>query len=144
MPEDAGRRGPQTAWAGDPSRRHPHQRQQPSQVERGTRKDQQPVHVFQPTQFHVAEPSDRFQPGKGPFNARSTGLALRIAFVPGGASVEGTAAGPLQILTDMRRHLDIVEIRFTADKTFVPALEASIKGSVTRELGVRFFHVLIQ
>jgi len=39
---------------------------------------------------------------------------------------------------------DMVEIRFTADKTFVPAMEASIKGGDPRELGVRFFHIGIQ
>ena len=39
---------------------------------------------------------------------------------------------------------DMVEIRFTADKTFVPALESSMKSGDPRELGVRFFHVFIQ
>lgn len=39
---------------------------------------------------------------------------------------------------------DMVEIRFTADKTFVPALEASMKSSDPRELGARFFHVFVQ
>ncbi len=39
---------------------------------------------------------------------------------------------------------DMVEIRFTADKTFVPALEASMKSGDPRELGVRFFHVFVQ
>ena len=39
---------------------------------------------------------------------------------------------------------DMVEIKFTADKTFVPALEASMKSTDPRELGARFFHVFIQ
>ncbi len=39
---------------------------------------------------------------------------------------------------------DMVEIRFTADKTFVPALDASMKSSDPRELGARFFHVFVQ
>ena len=39
---------------------------------------------------------------------------------------------------------DMVEIKFTADKTFVPALEASMKSGDPRELGARFFHVFIQ
>ena len=39
---------------------------------------------------------------------------------------------------------DMVEIKFTADKTFVPALEASMKSGDPRELGVRFFHVFVQ
>jgi len=39
---------------------------------------------------------------------------------------------------------DMVELKFTADKTFVPALESSMKSSDPRELGARFFHVFIQ
>ena len=39
---------------------------------------------------------------------------------------------------------DMVEMKFTADKTFVPALESSMKSSDPRKLGARFFHVFIQ
>ncbi len=39
---------------------------------------------------------------------------------------------------------DMVEIKFTADKTFVPALEAAMKSGDPRELGARFFHVFVQ
>ena len=39
---------------------------------------------------------------------------------------------------------DMVEMTFTADKTFVPALEASMKSQDPRELGARFFHVFVQ
>ena len=39
---------------------------------------------------------------------------------------------------------EMVEIKFTADKTFVPALESSMKSGDPRELGARFFHVFIQ
>ena len=39
---------------------------------------------------------------------------------------------------------DMVEMKFTADRTFVPALESSMKSSDPRELGARFFHVFIQ
>jgi hypothetical protein len=39
---------------------------------------------------------------------------------------------------------EMVEMKFTADKTFVPALEASMKSGDPRELGARFFHVFIQ
>ena len=39
---------------------------------------------------------------------------------------------------------DMVEMKFTADKTFVPALESSLKSGDPRELGARFFHVFIQ
>lgn len=39
---------------------------------------------------------------------------------------------------------DMVEMKFTADKTFVPALDSSMKSGDPRELGARFFHVFIQ
>ncbi len=39
---------------------------------------------------------------------------------------------------------DMVEIRFSADKTFVPALEPAMKSGDPRELGVRVFHAFIQ
>jgi hypothetical protein len=39
---------------------------------------------------------------------------------------------------------DMVEMKFIVDKTFVPALDASMKNSDPRELGARFFHVFIQ
>jgi hypothetical protein len=38
----------------------------------------------------------------------------------------------------------MVEIRFIADKTFVPALDQSMKSGDPRELGARFFHVFVQ
>ena len=39
---------------------------------------------------------------------------------------------------------DMVEMKFTTDKTFVPALEANMKSGDPRELGARFFHVFVQ
>jgi hypothetical protein len=39
---------------------------------------------------------------------------------------------------------DMVEMKFVADKTFVPALDQSMKSSDPRELGARFFHVFVQ
>ena len=39
---------------------------------------------------------------------------------------------------------DMVEMKFTADKTFVPALDAALKSGDPRELGVRVFHAFIQ
>jgi hypothetical protein len=39
---------------------------------------------------------------------------------------------------------DMVEMKFLADKTFVPALDASLKSGDPRELGVRVFHAFIQ
>ncbi|OFW38227.1 MAG: hypothetical protein A3J29_15765 [Acidobacteria bacterium RIFCSPLOWO2_12_FULL_67_14b] len=39
---------------------------------------------------------------------------------------------------------DMVELRFIADKTFVPALEPAMKSGDPRELGVRVFHAFVQ
>lgn len=39
---------------------------------------------------------------------------------------------------------EMVEIRLVANRTFVPALDASAKTNDTRELGVRVFHAFIQ
>jgi hypothetical protein len=39
---------------------------------------------------------------------------------------------------------DMVEMKFTADKTFVPALDPAMKSGDPRELGVRVFHAFIQ
>ncbi len=39
---------------------------------------------------------------------------------------------------------DMVELRFVADKTFVPALESGSGSSDTRELGARVFHAFVQ
>lgn len=39
---------------------------------------------------------------------------------------------------------DMVEMKFIADKTFVPALDPAMKSGDPRELGARFFHVFIQ
>lgn len=39
---------------------------------------------------------------------------------------------------------DMVEVKFTVDKTVVPALEPAMKNTDPRELGARFFHVFIQ
>jgi len=39
---------------------------------------------------------------------------------------------------------DMVEMKLTADKTFVPALDAARKSGDPRELGVRVFHAFIQ
>ena len=39
---------------------------------------------------------------------------------------------------------DMVEMRFVADKTFVPALEPGGATGDTRELGARVFHAFVQ
>jgi hypothetical protein len=39
---------------------------------------------------------------------------------------------------------DMIELRFLADKTFVPALEPAMKSGDPRDLGVRVFHAFVQ
>lgn len=39
---------------------------------------------------------------------------------------------------------NMVEMKFTADKSFVPALDPAMKSGDARDLGARFFHVFIQ
>jgi hypothetical protein len=39
---------------------------------------------------------------------------------------------------------DMAEVRLTANRTFVPALEPDTKSNDTRELGVRVFHAFVQ
>ncbi len=39
---------------------------------------------------------------------------------------------------------DMVEVKLVANRTFVPALESTLKSSDTRELGVRVFHAFVQ
>jgi hypothetical protein len=65
-----------------------------------------------------------------------------IATIPLSANPPGVLKYP--ITAAQLGTAEMVEIRFTADKTFVPALEASMKSTDPRELGARFFHVFIQ
>jgi hypothetical protein len=65
-----------------------------------------------------------------------------VATIPLSASAAGVLKYP--ITAAQLGTADMVEIKFTADKTFVPALEASMKSGDPRELGARFFHVFIQ
>ena len=39
---------------------------------------------------------------------------------------------------------DMVEVKFTVDKTVTPSLEPAMKNTGPRELGARFFHVVVQ
>jgi hypothetical protein len=59
-----------------------------------------------------------------------TGAAETVRKIPVTADQLGTA--------------DMVELRFVADKTFVPALESGSGSTDTRELGARVFHAFIQ
>ena len=65
-----------------------------------------------------------------------------IATIPLSSNAAGVLKYP--ITAAQLGTADMVEIKFTADKTFVPALESSMKSGDPRELGARFFHVFIQ
>jgi hypothetical protein len=65
-----------------------------------------------------------------------------IATIPLSANAAGVLKYP--ITAAQLGTAEMVEIKFTADRTFVPALEASMKSGDPRELGARFFHVFIQ
>lgn len=57
------------------------------------------------------------------------------------------AEAPVQKITLSAGQLgsgDMVEITLVANRTFVPALEPSVKSNDTRELGVRVFHAFVQ
>ncbi len=65
-----------------------------------------------------------------------------IATVPLGATPSPVLKLP--ITTAQLGAAEMVELRFLADKTFVPALEPGAKTSDPRELGARIFHAFVQ
>ena len=84
-------------------------------------------------------------PASGPNSAQQVAVRigdLLLATIPLSATASPVLKFPItaaQLGTG-----DMVEMKFTADKTFVPALESSMKSGDPRELGARFFHVFIQ
>ena len=83
------------------SRRSRQQFRQPNQIERRTREYEQPVHLREAAQFHLAHPRDRFQRAERRFDARSGMLTHRVARMPRRATVNRAPAGPLEILCDV-------------------------------------------
>jgi hypothetical protein len=84
-------------------------------------------------------------PASSPNAAQNVAVQIgsqTVATIPLNASAAGVLKYP--ITAAQLGTADMVEIKFTADKTFVPALEASMKSGDPRELGARFFHVFIQ
>ena len=84
-------------------------------------------------------------PASNPNAAQNVAVQIgsqTIATIPLSAAPAGVLKYP--ITAAQLGTADMVEIKFTADKTFVPALEASMKSGDPRELGARFFHVFIQ
>lgn len=84
-------------------------------------------------------------PNAGPNAAQQ--MEVRIGdLLLGTIALEG-AAEPivkLPITADQLGAADMVELRFVADKTFVPALEFGQGNTDTRELGARVFHAFVQ
>ena len=84
-------------------------------------------------------------PASGPNSAQQVAVRIGdqvLATIPLSATASPVLKFPItaaQLGTG-----DMVEMKFTADKTFVPALESSMKSGDPRELGARFFHVFIQ
>lgn len=84
-------------------------------------------------------------PALGPNAAQQVSVQIGgqvIATIPVGSAPAQVVKYP--ITAAQLGASDMVEIRFTVDKTFVPALDAPMNSGDSRELGVRVFHVLIQ
>jgi hypothetical protein len=84
-------------------------------------------------------------PATSPNAAQNVAVTIgdhTIATIPLNANAAGVLKYP--ITAAQLGTAEMVEIEFTADRTFVPALEASMKSGDPRELGARFFHVFIQ
>lgn len=83
--------------------------------------------------------------------AQAPGAASEVELLLGDRSLGVMPVGPgdapvhkIQISAADLGSADMVEIRFVANRTFVPALEPSAKSNDTRELGVRVFHAFVQ
>src|SRR5205809_5573392 len=80
---------------------------QSQDVERSAREHEQPVHVGQSPQFHLAHPGDGFQPPEGRFNSRSRVLTLRVAVVSCRAGIDRTTTASRWVLRDVRRDAQV-------------------------------------
>jgi hypothetical protein len=65
-----------------------------------------------------------------------------IATLP--VSADDAPVRKLPLTTAQLGSGDMIEVRFVANRTFVPALEPGAKTNDTRELGVRVFHAFVQ
>jgi hypothetical protein len=84
-------------------------------------------------------------PATGPNAAQQ--LAITIGDQPLAAVPLSASEAPVRTYPVTAAQLgdgDMVEMKFTADKTFVPALDPAMKSGDPRELGVRVFHAFIQ
>ncbi len=84
-------------------------------------------------------------PGKAATAA--TQVEVRIGDLPISTVPVSSADAPVRKIPLSTAQLgsgDMVEVRLSADRTFVPALEPGLKSNDTRELGVRVFHAFVQ
>src|ERR1700720_3217794 len=93
-------------WRRQASCRDRHERDEPPQIEGRTRKAKEPVDLREAAQLHFPNPGDRLEPPKRRLDPCPRMQALRVAVVPGGARVDGTAATALQVLRHMGRDLE--------------------------------------
>mgnify|MGYP006358783805 CR=1 FL=1 len=61
-----------------------------------------------------------------------------------GPKSQAPAVAKIPIAAAQLGSADMVELRFIADKTFVPALEPGGPAGDSRELGARVFHAFVQ
>lgn len=83
--------------------------------------------------------------------SQAPSAATEVEVFVGGQSLGVLPIGPgdapvrkLPMTTAQMGSTDLVEVRFVANRTFVPALEPTSKSNDTRELGVRLFHAFVQ
>ncbi len=84
-------------------------------------------------------------PSAGPNAAQQ--LEVRIGDELLGTAPLASGVAPVQKIPIAAAQLgeaDMVELQFTADKTFVPALESGAATADSRELGARVFHAFVQ
>src|SRR5260370_2383965 len=95
---------------------------QPGQVVRGATEDEQPVHLVQSAQLHLADRAGLLQPSEALLDQPATAQADGIAGVPGGSPVEVRAAF-LVVLG--HSHGDIQLARAVHE---IPAVEALVRA----------------
>lgn len=86
-------------------------------------------------------------PATGPSAAQQVAVMSGeqvLATIPLSASIGNPPVLKYPITAAQLGTADMVELKFTVDKSFVPALDQSMKSGDPRELGARFFHVFIQ
>ncbi len=78
---------------------------QPAQVVGRTHKREQPTDLRAPSQLHLLEHPDHLQPPEALLDSFPLLLADPIAWMPGGAFIQGAASAPRLVLCQVRGHL---------------------------------------